>query len=586
MLLAGLAFAASCPTGPGGLSWAEDRPPGLKSEIQIRPGFQNPWRYPLVEIYLSNQTGKAVQWTGVTMDGVALGNGTNCVWTQYYPNEKAGPGRTTLLQICLEDAPQVARKIEVETSDGQKVPVNLDPFPAKPRTDQSKDFFGGMPKNAILLDDYSTQAFPIPKCRLLGVTFDSAFKHIQVSWSSSTKGISCKRMVINGDMIPGTKESLFSSDDLPKFAGSAGMVCAAVAKPVQFGELIHVHIELSDNTTAQCLMRATNDFFVDDLGISRTVEGEASRKDLGLDLHPKWKDLGFDVACADFATQKWGQSAPQLVAARKAAYDGGDPQPTYQYLCVSSIQNTYSIYGQCSDGLQVNPYRRGWSTWEKFIEEEAQTFRWAREAAQPRPWFWIPEVFIHKDDKRFLEADEYRSLTYAALGHACKGIGLYVYDDKTVVGYSKNPSLLAEIKKVNAEIARLRPMLEPAQFISRKTIGDPDTGVRQYVLWSGQDGVLVILRNTDYSTDRKPDDMGRAPRFKCNSKSDVTAAVHIPSWIKESLAGGSNPLQVLDPLSGEVLPHKQDGDLVSVSLPKLDIGRILWIPTPKGNAGK
>ena len=171
-----------------------------------------------------------------------------------------------------------------------------------------------------------------------------------------------------------------------------------------------------------------------------------------------------------------------------------------------------------------------------------------------------------------------RLLTYAALGNGMKGIRYYIHDDKLpLVGYSKSPSLLAEVKKVNADIKKREPILSPALPISSRIIGDRQRGVLQYTLWSGDEGVLVVARNLDYTTDHKPNDLGRKPRFKFTPKTNVELAVRKPDWWKEKSSG---KIQVLDPLTQEVIPFKEDAQTIRIPLAKLDLGRILWIPTP------
>ena len=43
----------------------------------------------------------------------------------------------------------------------------------------------------------------------------------------------------------------------------------------------------------------------------------------------------------------------------------------------------------------------------------------------------------------------------------------------------------------------------------------------------------------------------------------------------------ASSLQVLDPLTQEIIPFKEDAQTIRIPLAKLDLGRILWIPTPK-----
>jgi len=364
----------------------------FSAEVQYRPGLNNPWRYPLVEIFLSNRTGQSIEWKRALLNGNELKALANGVWFQFYPSEKAVPGQTILLQICLADAPEKVQTIEIETQQGQRVTAKLEPFPPPPAETREKP--KGMLAGAMLMWDFSHLPFEIPRSQITGMTFSGDFQRAFITFSRNPH----------------------------------------VVKPDE-------------------------------------------------------------------------RVKPPAAAAQPA---GGPP------------------------ALPVHPL--------------------------PSP------------TKRMLQPRELRLLWFAALAHAVKGITWYRHGREPgaphVIGYDENPSLLAEIKKINADTKKLEPILGPSLFISKRTIGEPENGARQFTLWSGDEGVLVIVRNLDYTTSREDDDLGRNPRFKYTPKTNVPVVIRKPLWFKEAAAQGATKLTVTDPLTGQVFPHQEDAETIRVELPK------------------
>ncbi|MDZ4742016.1 MAG: hypothetical protein SGI98_01190 [Verrucomicrobiota bacterium] len=218
----------------------------------------------------------------------------------------------------------------------------------------------------------------------------------------------------------------------------------------------------------------------------------------------------------------------------------------------------------------------------------------SRLAACPKPWFFIPEC--HAWTPRMLEGGELRLLVYAALGQGCQGVKYFMYNDfNGIKGFKSSPLLTEEIKKLNREIKILEPLLGKANHVDSWTYsmsgaklrpGNPflspdlQSGFRVYTLWSGDEGVMVLVRNLDYTTDRAPNDSGRNPRFHYKQKDNITFDVRKPVWLnlstnEEGLFKAVNPL-TMKSVEGKII----NGNL-TFKLSRLDLTEVIWIPNRK-----
>jgi len=92
--------------------------------------------------------------------------------------------------------------------------------------------------------------------------------------------------------------------------------------------------------------------------------------------------------------------------------------------------------------------------------------------------------------------------------------------------------------------------------------------------------VFKSARVWPLARDDFPDDLGRNPRFKFTPKEKVPVVIRKPAWLVEHRTSNAE-LKVTDPLTGQIFPHTEDADTIRVELPRLDLGQILWIPTPQ-----
>jgi hypothetical protein len=162
-------------------------------------------------------------------------------------------------------------------------------------------------------------------------------------------------------------------------------------------------------------------------------------------------------------------------------------------------------------------------------------------------------------------------LTYAALGHGAKGINYFSYGsmEGEYRGFENSPPLLAEIKKLNAEIKTLEVPLSKAFPVSVETIGSPDDGVRVYTMCCGDDSELVIVRNLAYTTDRSENEFGKNPRFRGSTK-ELTVTLRKPAWLKHFV--------VVDPLDGgKVIPSHEEENFVVLALGSIETVRVALI---------
>ncbi|MBI4027390.1 MAG: hypothetical protein HY360_20560 [Verrucomicrobia bacterium] len=538
----------------------------LWAEAQYREGLDRV-QYPLLEVFLFNSTAKPVEWKRAFLNGREVHGLTNgVVWSQFYPAEKAPPGqesshgRATLLQINLEKRPADAQIIEAETQDGQRVKASLERFSA-------------------------------PTVRLDAITFSWDFQRVFIAYTTHQFQRKPARVTINQADCT-AKTAVLQTPIGP----SPGLLAVTLPQPVRHGMPLHVRLELPPSvppgapTAVQALLRCRRGISLDDFGVK---DNDAKlRQELGLDARPGARMVEADPACEDSQAHKMGHSTPPILATRRQWYLEGDERLSYQYQCTAATVagGFYSAYSQITDALQINPYHLAWSQAERFIESQERYYVWAKMAAAPRCWLLIPELFTTRG--RFLEPDEYRSQIYGAVAIGLKGLRLFMYGGMppSLFGYEKSPRLLAAVKQVNREIKSMEPILSAAIPVSTETIGSEKDGLRLYTLWSGDEGLLVIARNLDYHTDRQPNDFGNKPRCTFVPKKNVALSVRKPAWLTPVPIPGAeseaaSAVQVTDLLSRETIRAQRQGGRIQLTLPALDVVRVLWIPRLQNQGG-
>ena len=163
----------------------------------------------------------------------------------------------------------------------------------------------------------------------------------------------------------------------------------------------------------------------------------------------------------------------------------------------------------------------------------------------------------------------------AALGFGVKGIIYHMYhDDPILTGFEHLPGLLAEIKKVNADLRELMPFFAAALPLSTVTVGERTTGVRISTLWSGEAVALVlVVRNLDYTTDHHPNELGLWPRFQSHPKEMVHVVVPCPPWLTTPVA--------MDALTKQPVLCPILWDTIQLDVGPLELGKVIVIQNAK-----
>jgi hypothetical protein len=335
---------------------------------------------------------------------------------------------------------------------------------------------------------------------------------------------------------------------------------------------LHLAVRFNDGSWRHGYVRALRGIFLDAFGLSdRKV-----RKELGLDIDPPLFPLksadSADVACFDSLRHKEGGGALALIPEMQELH----ANPAYSnkltavQFCTALYNAVWDIYGPLADGVLSSPYAlsHGHDP-AHLIDYEENLLKQAAASAKPRPWFWIPDV--QKRRERFLEPAELEVETWMTLAMGCKGIKYFAYTfrDQGFAGYAP---LMEAIRKRNGEIHKRETLLAPLLPVSEQVIHGPtgEKGIKVYTGWSGDQGMLVLVRNLDYHTDDQDDNQGRNPRFKVQAKKDIAVSMVLPEWLQYRKA--------VDLRTGKTLPDKQGryGKL-EIVLHDLNAFAVLWI---------
>lgn len=503
---------------------------------------------PLLEIYLTNQADERLEFVRLFLNGNEVRElpSNDLYWWQFYPCPTLPPRSTILLQLSMVNQPNSNQAIEVETRSGQRLRVRV-------------------------------PAFTSPRSQIIAITFKPDFSTMYIAYRTSSSGRRPPAAIqINGRHM--TKESRI----LESAVGSRpGLIAVDPKGTVHFGDPVHVRLELTDGTVASSMVRACSGLWLDAAGIGE--HDEKWRKRLALDQRLLNRWTATDAACDDAKARfKFGQTAPALIGERVKAYETDASKLFHIFLCVSATPDgTFPIYGQCADGLVVSPYRLQYASIEdagRFVEADENYFRWGWHAARPRPWYWMAEAFAKISTNRMLEPEELRLLVYSAVGHGAKGIQYFACDTAggvmydSMFGFLNSVKLSKAIAEINRELRSLEPILSTAFPVSIETFGSKNSGLRAYTLWCGEQGMLVIVRNLDYYTDRKPNDFAEKPRFRAKPKTLARVRVSLPTWL--------NLGRVVDPLHANraQLPSRMiHHNRLELDFRDLELVKLAWI---------
>ncbi len=466
-------------------------------------------------------------------------------WWEFYPSARARPGETISFQMNFRRTPT-------------RMPT-MTLFPAK-----------GEPV-----------AFDLPRFRpdareITAVTFPLDYSRVFVQFESS--GAVPEKLWLNNHAISGF--SLLKSPE-PR---TPDMLAVTPPFSIGVGMPIHVRILFSDGVCRQALVRALAGISIQATDMTPDTARELAP--IGIERDPAVVCLPVDVFCTDTRKGEKGYSAPDIVEQRAEAWRRNPKQLVGVDYCTAMFPEGWNIYGGMADAVYSKPYRLNWGhNVNRFIEETETAMDSAYLSARPRPFLFIPDA--HNIKGRFIEPDELRVLCWLAVARGAKGI-CYRYWTGTRhldSGFADHEPLQAAIREVNESLAANRAILSALAPVSEHTldgkgkgavsISTPDAGhIKVYTAWSGDQGILLFLRNMNYTTDNQADDSGRNPRFSVQPKRDVKVKMPAPDWFTPGAASNL--------VSGEsVKVNSEEDGALNVEAGLLNAFAMIWLENGK-----
>ena len=426
-------------------------------EWQWRPGLDRSL-FPALLVYLHNPSDSPIEWGKVFLNEKEAGLRTNGVaYLQYYPAAVAQPHETVELQLGFSEIPTTSQTLVIKTKDGRQLTAVVGPY-------------------------------FVPTSRITGVAFAVDYRQLFLTFVAPTAEPVPLFVAVNGTDCT-TAMRIWESSTTKR----PGLISVALPQPTAQGRPVYIRLQFMSQP-AHAIVRAYRGISLDCYDIGTLPTNQALRAELGLDSAPAFTLLHCDPTCNDVSKDGFpGKSMPQILAERQALYAATPDRLSALYLCTTAANGSYSMYSYCTDLTFCSPYSLNWMQTNRFIDEEEYHLRWTADAAAPHPWGWIPEAFCNAFSKRSLEPPELRLEVLAALGFGVKGIDYHLYHHPDLTGFEQMPSLLAEIKQVNADLRKLMPFFAAALPLSTVTVGGRTNGVCVSTLWSGDIESLVIV---------------------------------------------------------------------------------------------
>ena len=507
-------------------------------EVYLRNNTDKPIRYgcpkldgkPLIDLALSRVTGPAT----VKLDGVQIPFPRNAwhtepvvTWWQYYPAQEAAPGETVALQVNFRQSVTAQRTLEIPEAGGACHTVTV-------------------------------HRFRMPEAALSAVTFTPDFKRMYVQVASREEA---RRLWVNGEEVKPFR--LLRRAE----ATDPDMLAFAPPRPVRAGMPLHVKVEFSGGAIRQSIVRAMSGISLD----SCDRLPSSDRKEYSLDDNPPVQLLDGDFTCSDTYGHRKGSSAPRMAADRMHFYTKHGDQLGGLGYCTAIYPELWNIYGPIGDAVYAKPYQLGWGYRRtKFIEEEETMMRSAALTAAPRPMLWIPQRLCPVGG-RHLEAAELELLGWLSVIRGGKGLRYNHWRPPSEPdGFKDCPWLKPAIRDLNRAIRSRESLLSALALQSERKVEDASGGwSKVYTAWSGDAGMLVMVRNLAYEADatRQPDATG--PSFRVKTRQNVTIPVSIPSWMK--------PAPPVEFLGGKSLASVTAANGKQITLPELGAYALVWI---------
>jgi len=555
----------------------EPKKTGLEIHAQYAVSSEPKLGYNTFEVYIANYTTNTLLFTGAELNGkplprvqsdkisklftATLGDGDEIpliepgfpedspvTWWQYYPRNEVKPGETIEFQANFKAMPTGRQELRLlrQNAEGRA-------RAAGPAVQNKEPIIIAVPR------------FHQPDKRLTAVTYSLDGRRMFVQYVS--RKIVLKKLFINGQhirkfkVLPSIEGSLSAdrhdSPDLAAFNAPFAL---------KDGEVLHVESEFQDGSRRDALVRVLLGVALDG-GFSGGNKEQAIRKEYGLDDFSIVEMWPFDVACGDTKAGKHGMSAPAVTETRKERYLIEPHRLGGINYCAAFYPGLCNIYGQISDAVYAKPYQLGWGKQTqpvRFIEAEERRALEEAQSAQPRPWLWIPDRFNRKG--RYMAAGEQELLAWLMLEMGSKGIRYHYWFKPVAEIMAEHPWLLSGLAKLNKDIAAQKEVLSPLVWVNEQNLEKEK--VKLYESWSGDQGILIFVRNLDYRTEM-PDPKGQEPKFNIVSKQNVNMSVRLPVWFKGKKA--------VDLLSRNSLPTERQKDAMQIKLDRLDAFRLIWL---------
>ena len=528
------------------------------SGVQYAYGFAGAG-YNTVEIFISNTTDKPVTFTGVDLDGVALPSlsiaavqkaasafnlgmdgvqakapipsisDNRITWWQFYPSATVQSGETILCQVGFKGGSS-AHTLSLHT------------------------------KNAQSVLSTSIPRYTEPADLIRAVTWSADEHTLFVQYTASAPLID---VAINGISMEGTRILQ------PAREGAPFLVAVPLASKMRRGDSLLIELTFENGAIRRELLRVAPGIHLDAGDWSDKPLPAATLSRFLLDVDPAIAYHTFDVACDDSRVKRPGESAMRVVDSRSEAYKARYSQLAGIDFCTATTEQTWNIYGHITDAVFVKPYRLHWGNDPmRFIEAEEECVMQAVVSAAPRPALWVPERFKRE---RHIEAPEMRLMAWNALLSGARGIRYHFWKNEPRDNPFRDcPELETATISLNADIRKIKHILGALVPVRAET--DRRQGVKVREAWSGDAGVLLLVRDMLYTTDAASD-AGGIPRFQPGPTRPVTVTLDLPPWL--------SPGAAVDPLSEAAIPMRKEGVSHIIDLPEFSPLQLVWIPNTK-----
>ena len=452
-------------------------------------------------------------------------------WWQFYPSPRVGPGEAVAFQLNF---------------DGRSRPCGL-----KLVTDDGRSLSARVPRYAA------------PRRRIEHLAFSGDGGVLTLRYS---KGAAPDSLSVNGRQV--------AFRLLEAGAARPGALVADLPRPVRQGRPTLVELGFPDGARRFALVRAmlglctvaaagrgeTNDF---------RPPPEPMRREYGFDRDMKVRRIPLDVVCDDTRANCHGANARTVLATRGEWLARTPDGLCGVAFCTALYPSAWNIYSQMADAVISKPYKLHWGVnVSRFVDEEDAFLGAVVRDVAPRPVLWVPERFRKL---RELEGDEFSVLAWCAMLRGVRGVRFHHWLNDPKDPFAGNPGLAAAVREFNAAFNRLRPRLErlvPA--------GESEDRARRTAVlegWSGDDGVLLLVRNLRYDVGIDPQTRRRVRPFSVSPVRGHVLSYRLPKWL--------SPGAAVDALTGEAIAGAVGNGLYGMTLPELGAFRLVWIENAK-----